>query len=1022
MLHSFAPNSFRSSSRLVQAANRDLYGTSFTHTDGTGGTAFRITLGGTFTTVHTFRGNSQPFHNGDPADGYAPGELIRGPDGNLYGTSSAGGAFRMGTAFRITPDGAVTLLHSFSQDAAGFDPCSPLLLASDGSLYGRSCRGGGSDRGTLFKLTLSGVVTVVHDFAVTEGRGNGYSLTQGSDGFLYGGTETVIFRTTTDGAFSALNTLAANSLPRGALVQGTDGRFYGTTLYGGDFRRGQVLSLDAAGTVRTLHAFRPGPDGSSPSGTLVEGPDGALYGTTELGGAYDRGVAFRLAPDGTYSILHTFVGGSADGEGPFGLILGSDGSLYGSTARGGISDDGTIFRMTPGGEVTILHHFAGAPSDGAYGAFLATAADGSFYGVTQGGGAFDGGTAFRMTPSGAVTILHHFAGGMSDGAYPGAALVQAGGGNFYGTTSYGGVRGYGTIFRMTADGEVTVLHSLYAFDGDYSPLGVPGLRLGADGNLYGTVTSNIKGGARGSEVFRVTLDGRYTVLHAFDHAVEGFPGGALELASDGNLYGWSRSFVAGGRFEIFRITPTGVYTPVYTDATGTGHPRGRLIQASDGHLYGVRGGGGARVDAWGTLFRVRGVECPYSHTASPSQLVASGNGGAHVITVNTRPGCSWTPASTVPWLTVLDSATRTGSGTFTVVVAPRRGSGTRAGFLTGGAATLAMTVTQSGGTGRPFDIVRWDLDGDRRTDVAAWQSVHGLWFTLHSATPGEWSSRTWGIGGGAPDRPVPGDYDGDGRGDFAVWRPGYFVGGTFEYHSFWHILTSRSGYTASMSIQWGTAGLNDVPVPADYDGDGATDVAVWRPRTGTWFVKTSSSGFRQSFTVHWGGESADLPVAGDWDGDGRADLGIYRRTAGTWYILLSHTNYSLSHAFIRQWGGGAIRADDEPLVGDYDGDGMSDLTIWRAAAGRWYLLLSSANFLYAHAREVFLGEASVNDVPLAGDYDGDGRTDLVLWRHSTGRWFIRRSSTDYADAVTTYWGHGTFPWEVVPVPWPIPRY
>ena len=642
VLHSFAPNSFRGSGRLVQAANRDLYGTSFTNTDGTGGTAFRITLGGTFTTVHTFRGNAEPWHNGDPADGYAPSELIRGPDGNLYGTSAGGGAFRMGTVFRMTPDGAVTLLHSFSQDAAGFNPCS-LLLASDGNLYGRSCLGGGSDRGTLFKLTLSGVVTVLHDFAVTEGRWNGYSLTQGRDGFLYGSTETVIFRATTDGAFSALHTLAGNSLPRGALVQGTDGRFYGTTLYGGDFLRGQFLSLDAAGTVTTLHAFRPGPDGSSPNGTPVEGPDGALYGTTELGGLYDRGVAFRLAPDGTYSVLHTFVGGSADGEGPFGLILGSDGNLYGSTTRGGISDDGTIFRMTPGGEVTILHHFAGAPSDGAYGAFLATAADGSFYGVTRGGGAFDGGTAFRMT-AGTVTILHHFAGGMSDGAYPGAVLVQASDGNFYGTTSYGGVRGYGTIFRMTANGEVTVLHSLYAFDGDYSPLGVPGLRLGADGNLYGTVTSNIKGGARGSEVFRVTLDGRYTVLHAFDHSVEGFPVGALELASDGNLYGWSRTFFNDPRFEIFRIAPTGVYTAVYTDATGTGHPSGRLIQASDGHLYGVRNGGGARVDAWGTLFRVRGVECPYSHTASPSQLVASGSGGAHVITINTRPGCSWTPS------------------------------------------------------------------------------------------------------------------------------------------------------------------------------------------------------------------------------------------------------------------------------------------------------------------------------------------------------------------------------------------
>ena len=329
-----------------------------------------------------------------------------------------------------------------------------------------------------------------------------------------------------------------------------------------------------------------------------------------------------------------------------------------------------------------------------------------------------------------------------------------------------------------------------------------------------------------------------------------------------------------------------------------------------------------------------------------------------------------------------------------------------AGVLgTSGIAALALTVRQSGGIGRPFDIVRWDLDGDRRTDVTVWRPREGSWFTLHSTIPGHWSLATFGSGAGPEDdRPVPGDYDGDGRSDFAVWRP---------RDGFWYILTSRSNYTENMWIQWGLRD-HDQPVPADYDGDGATDVAIFRPATGSWHVKTSSSGFTKDFTIIWG-TWADWPVVGDYDGDGRADIAVYRGIAGRWFILLSHMNYSHDHAFVIQWGGGAGR--DFPLVGDYDGDGMSDLAIWRdSPAPRWHLLLSSANFQYTHAREIPFGEPLANDVPLAGDYDGDGRTDLVLWERPTGRWSISRSSTDYADAMIVYRGNGLFPFQDLPIP------
>ena len=419
-----------------------------------------------------------------------------------------------------------------------------------------------------------------------------------------------------------------------------------------------------------------------------------------------------------------------------------------------------------------------------------------------------------------MTVLHHFAGG-SDGAVPSAPLVQAPDGNLYGTTSAGGgglgCCGFGTVFRMTPAGVVTILRNLDASDGDYTAFGVDGLTLGSDGNLRTMRAGGKSGSAFRSHIFRITPDGIYTILHVIR---DGFPVGALVEAADGSFYGTNKNDFRQTGASIFRITRDGVYNVVQALETGSA---GSLMLASDGNLYGSLPGTAAHPA--GELFRLRGVACAYNYTAAPSDVSAPGAGGAQVITVTTATGCTWTPASTVPWMTVLDGGQRTGSGTFAVVVAPKRGSGSRVGFLTAGTATLALSVTQTGGSGRPFDVERWNLDGDRRTDVAVWRPDSGTWFTLHSTRPGEWSSPTWGSGA-MNDRPVPGDYDGDGRGDLAVWRPGTGV---------WYILTSRSSYTANLTVPWGTGAENDVPVPADYDGDGATDVAVWRPGTGTWY-------------------------------------------------------------------------------------------------------------------------------------------------------------------------------------------
>ena len=203
-----------------------------------------------------------------------------------------------------------------------------------------------------------------------------------------------------------------------------------------------LVPIASAQSFEVLHTFTnvavSPPVPVRPS-ALIQGADGNFYGTTDTGGAAHLGTIFRMTPSALVTVLHEFVGGSADGARPHGgLLQSTSGDFYGATAAGGGADLGTIFRITSTGSVTILHAFAGGSSDGADPeAALIQGTDGNFYGTTAAGGAANLGTVFRMTPGGSVTILHAFAGG-NDGASPVAALLQATDGNFYGTTTAGG--------------------------------------------------------------------------------------------------------------------------------------------------------------------------------------------------------------------------------------------------------------------------------------------------------------------------------------------------------------------------------------------------------------------------------------------------------------------------------------------------------------------------------------------------------------------------------------------------------
>jgi uncharacterized repeat protein (TIGR03803 family) len=319
-----------------------------------------------------------------------------------------------------------------------------------------------------------------------------------------------------------------------------------------------------------------------PPGILAQGRDGNLYGS-------NGSRLFRIGPIGVqplYAEFHTFNFGNLPERG--GLTLGTDGYFYGTTISGGTFDLGTIFKVTPSGALTILHNFTGG-SDGANPiAPPVQGADGSFYGTTTGG---QTPRAYKITPSGTFTPL---------GSLPGlpiAPLIQARDGNFYGTTiSPACCSSSETVFKLTTTGKVTVV---YLFNGTHGSVPNGGVVQGNDGNLYGAASSG--GAYNGGVVFKLTLGGSITVQHNFDAngaPLDGWEPLTLILATDGNFYGTTRWGGTVGGGVLFRITPSGVYSVLNSfDDTHGSAPVTIPMQHTNGELYGLTefGGNGSGV-------------------------------------------------------------------------------------------------------------------------------------------------------------------------------------------------------------------------------------------------------------------------------------------------------------------------------------------------------------------------------------------------------------------------------------------
>ncbi len=394
-------------------------------------------------------------------DGANPayGSLMQASDGNIYGTTRAGGSLAggdcgsggCGTIFKITPDGTLTTFYIFCSLANCIDGAVPqagLIQATDGSLYGTTYEGGADGYGTVFKITLAGTLTTLYNFSFCANECQDYPANPNSD-----------------------------------LVQATNGNFYGTTVYGGGSNAGTVYEITPAGVLTALYSFCSLAnciDGANPVAGLIQTASGSLYGTTQYGGAGGScvgscGTVFEITPSGAFAVVHSFD--SADGGNPLdGLLQASNGDLYGTTFGGGANSSGTVFVINPEGVLSTVYNFCAQTfcTDGAspYGGLI-QGTDGDFYGTTYYGGDYGQGSVFRLTPGGAVTTLLSFDG--TNGAYPYAGLLQARNGDLYGTAISGGADTYGTVFGLSAPPIV------YACPGEQVCPPLPGISLPPSG-------------------------------------------------------------------------------------------------------------------------------------------------------------------------------------------------------------------------------------------------------------------------------------------------------------------------------------------------------------------------------------------------------------------------------------------------------------------------------------------------------------------------------------------------------------
>ena len=629
---------------LIQGSDGDFYGTTNLGGSQVGGTVFRLTAAGVLTTLTNF----------DELAGNPASALVEGTPGNFYGVLPTAGASYEGSVYQITSTGTLTTLYAFTGASDGSVPEAALVKGSDGNFYGTTAGGG---NGTVFKVTPAGGFSTLHAFNTsTEGQALTAPLIVGSDGNFYGTTGRygpngygTAYQITPSGTLTVLASFVGpggSSSQTNGLFQGSDGNFYGTAQFTGNGDAGIVFTLTPAGTLTTLHLFNAG--GSYCKAALAQFPNGVFYGVTQQGGATGDGTIFGVLTSGATRTVHDF-NAALEGKAPgTRLVPDGTGNYYGSCDLEGPNGGGTIYSVSlttssdaqsaqscpitdssPTDLLGLRLALALAdesPAEGHTDFELQPSVLGSdvllklIYCTPLGAPTYIEGytppsaessssnrtlsTPDDASPMGDLATLYTFTGG-ADGSNPLGGVVTGTDGNYYGTTSQGGANGQGTVFSVTPDGALTTLHAFSGADDGAQPQAA--LVLGSDGNFYGTTGGVYDAitGVRSSNgtVFKITPAGVLTTLHTFaSDGSEGIePTAALIQGSDGNFYGTTSGGPSG---TVFSITPAGTFTNLhaFSGSADGANPLAALIQGSDGNLYGTTSAGGT--DNHGVVFRV----------------------------------------------------------------------------------------------------------------------------------------------------------------------------------------------------------------------------------------------------------------------------------------------------------------------------------------------------------------------------------------------------------------------------------
>jgi uncharacterized repeat protein (TIGR03803 family) len=543
-----------------------------------------LTLSGTTVRI-------EPVHVFQKGPDHPYGGLIRGKDGNYYGTSMQGGSFDKGTIFRMSPGGRIKILFQFDGNK-GESPRGTLLDGGDGYLYGTTSLGGAQNKGTVFKISLKGELVSLASFGGINGAYPFSGLTIGNDGNFYGTTVAggandlgTIFRVTRSGEVTKMADFAANGCgyyPMSGLIRDAEGNLLGITPQGGANNLGSIYKFSSTGNLSPV-ANLNAKTGGFTLGGLTRGPDENYYGVTMYGGAFRGGVIFRLSPDGSLSTLAEM----GDAEHPFiltsAITCGRDGCLYGMAQFNNVVDEGCMYRVTMEGQTTIVARFYYTSLTSFYSAMIQDR-ENNFYGTHGPEASGDPGGIFKIHPKGTLKVLAEFR--QSEGMTPAAGLVTTRMGTLYGTTSEGGY-GNGTIFKISRSGKFrNVLKLKYPMG--HQPRSA--LIQGSDGNLYGTTMSG--GIYGGGTILKISTMDRVTKLHDFNYPEAMDVYSSLVQGKDGYFYGagaYGGPDLQGG---LFKISRKGQMSPFYSflyqeDGPNPYYPYAGLVQASDGNFYGA---------------------------------------------------------------------------------------------------------------------------------------------------------------------------------------------------------------------------------------------------------------------------------------------------------------------------------------------------------------------------------------------------------------------------------------------------